>query len=281
MIKQLTIIGLGLIGGSVACAMKRANFCQRIVAYDQHIEALKKAQQLGMIDHYENTIENAAKNADLILIATPLSTFENILSSLKNIITSKTIITDVGSVKTPVIEISHKILKEKFSQFVPGHPIAGSEKSGFNAAQENLFKNHLIILTPVNETDPKATALVTLLWEKTNARVEILNAQVHDQVLAITSHLPQLLSYAFMNQIVDQSNYPEILNYTGNGFKDFTRLATSNPEIWADICLANRENILSVIENFETHLTTLHTALESRNKEALREMFYRSNKAKT
>ena len=276
MIKQITIIGLGLIGGSIAYAMKHTDFCQRIIAYDPQIDALKKAKQLGIIDGYETTVANAAKNSDFILIATPLSEFDNILHSLHQVITSETIITDVGSVKMTVIESAQPILKEKFSQFVPGHPIAGSEKSGFDAATADLFKNHLVVLTPNPITSRKSIEIVKLFWEKMQARVQIIDADFHDQILAITSHLPQLLAYTYMNQIANQPNFPQILNYTGNGFKDFTRIAASNPDIWIDICITNREAILNSLEHFKTDLNILQNALESQNKETLREIFTRS-----
>lgn len=272
MIKQLTIIGLGLIGGSVARAIKPTGFCQTIVAYDNDEETLKTAKKLQIIDDYAKDISAAVNNADLVLLATPLNALPEVLTKIKSSIHHKTFITDVCSVKESVISLAKNILAENFSNFVPGHPIAGSEKSGIAAAKSDLFENRLIILTPTADTKPSALETVELFWRQTAAQVEIMEANLHDQILAATSHLPQMLAYTFMQDMA-QKKYPNILNYAGSGLKDFTRLAGSNPDLWINISLENRCAIVEEIEIFKKYLNLLQQAIENQDREKLLEIF--------
>jgi 3-phosphoshikimate 1-carboxyvinyltransferase len=280
MIKQLTILGLGLIGGSIARAIKPTKFCKTIVGFDTNSANTKKALNFKLIDKAAPNLATAVKNADLIIICVPVSAFANLLQDIKNEIKTNAVITDVSSVKFDISTLAKNILGKKFSQFVPGHPIAGSEKSGLAAAKKDLFTNHLVILTPDKKTNKKAIELVKSFWEKMNAKVKITNPHFHDQLLAVTSHLPQMLAYLFMNYVHENPYYPEILKYTGNGFKDFTRIAGSNPELWKDIILANADTLRLEIQKFKLDLLALQTALENSDEQLLLAIFTHAQQAR-
>lgn len=279
-IKQLTIIGLGLIGGSVARAIKPMRFCETLVAYDSNPATLKKALEAAIIDHYETNLSTATKNADLILIAAPIGQTENILKEIAAEIKKGCVITDVGSAKESVIDTAARVLGPQFSQFVPGHPIAGSEKSGLEASQLDLFENKLAVLTPTPATHANALKMVKLFWLQMGARVKIMDSREHDAIFALTSHLPQLLAYNFMHQITTQKEYPGIFEFAGSGFKDFTRLAGSHPELWKDICINNRVAILARMEQFQQQLNLLKNAIDRKDVKLLMDIFNTANAAR-
>jgi prephenate dehydrogenase len=269
---QVTIIGLGLIGGSIALALKQNSFAQRIVAYDIDQESLQTASAAQIICAAQDSA-TAIQKADYVIIATPLTAYSTILNAIRPHLQPHTVITDVGSVKADVMRLAQRQLGTAFSRFVPGHPIAGMEKSGINAANAALFQDKLVILTPAPQTDIQAIELIKQLWKKIGAQVEIMDSLLHDEILATTSHLPQLLAYTYLQTLRAHKDFPELLKYTGTGFKDFTRIAASNPALWADIALNNRAVLLQELGQFRQHLEQLNNALVTENYEALQSFF--------
>ena len=273
MINQLTILGMGLMGGSVAKAAKQFPSPPTIVGYDPDEAACKTAKQLDFIDHYETRIPAAIANADLILIAAPVGCYQQIFTELKDQLASHVIITDLGSTKASVITAA-EVLGKKIAQFVPGHPIAGSEKQGVAAAVEGLFDDCVLVLTPLPQNQSKAIQMVTEFWQQLGARVKTLSPEQHDQCLAYTSHLPHVIAAAFINSLSD----PAWLAYTGQGFRDFTRIASTNPPMWRDIALANREAILEQLTLFQEQLTAFHEAIDQEDAKQLTELFAQSKR---
>lgn len=252
---NITIIGLGLIGGSIATDIKNAKL-GKVTAYDTKAFTLKYALSHNLIDHCADNI----KKADIIIIAVPIRNFAAALKEIKPHLTSNQIITDVSSVKGSIITTAKKILGKNISQFVPGHPIAGSEKSGIKSAKPNLFTNHYTILTPLGNTNPKAIKKISALWKKLGAKVDIMDAKQHDKILAATSHLPHIIAYAYMNIF---SAKKEIIKYSAGSFKDFSRIANSNPALWADIFQANKKALLTEINKFKKQLEKLSCQIQS------------------
>lgn len=275
--KQLTIIGLGLMGGSIAMAAKASHLFEKIVAYDVDKKSIQTAKKVGAIDNSEKTIAAAAKGAGLIVIAVPIEKLEMVLKQLKPVINKNTVITDIISVKQSVAILAKKILGTQFKQFILGHPIAGSEKQGFTAAKADLFNHRTVVLTPNKQTLPTALKTVTTFWQQLGSQVEILTPQLHDQFLATTSHFPQLLTYAYAATVGQQKKLESMLKFTGTGFRDFTRLAKSNPNLWTGICLANRQELIKQLAQLQKTLTNLHTALQTNNVKKLENIFRNAN----
>ncbi len=275
LINKLSIIGVGLIGGSLARALRRAGACKHISGYGRDEANLKKAVELGVIDEYSHDIETVIANADVVVLATPLTTIEPLLSSMAAALQPHTIITDVGSAKGSVVRAARSALDNKLQQFVPGHPIAGTEQSGVEASFADLFAEHMVILTPLEENSPEAVRLVTRMWEACGATVVSLSVDHHDQVLAATSHLPHILAYALVDCLASMDEHDEIFRFSAGGFRDFTRIASSSPEMWSDICISNRENLLQVIKQFETRLEEITALIRSNDKDSLRSVFAR------
>jgi prephenate dehydrogenase len=250
---NITIIGLGLIGGSIAIDIKNLGI-GKITAYDSKLSALKYALEHNLIDNYEKTIEAAIKNADIIIIAVPVLNFADVLKEIKVHLKPKLVITDVCSVKGQIVTTAKKILKKNISQFVPGHPISGSEKSGVQHYKTNLFTGQYAILTPPANTDAKAIKKITALWKKLGAKVAIMDAKQHDEILAATSHLPHVISYAYMNIF---SSRKEIVKYSGGSFSDISRIAHSNPKFWLDIFKSNKKALAKEINRFKKQLEQL------------------------
>lgn len=280
MIKRLTILGLGLIGASIARAIKTTKFCQRIIGFDIDSDRTKQAYDLNIIDEYAENPVLAVKDADLVVICVPIDRFATVLQDIHKTLKASTVITDVGSIKTDIITQAENILGKKFRQFVPGHPIAGSEKSGLTAAANDLFVNRTAILTPTKKTDTAAIDITTAFWESMGAHIKMMDSEQHDEILGMTSHFPQLLAYSYMYQLQKNPNYPALLNFTGNGFKDFTRLAGSNPNLWKDIMLSNATSLLIEIQQFKKILTTLQNCLENSDDKLLVEIFAEAQQAR-
>jgi prephenate dehydrogenase len=271
---QITIIGLGLMGGSIACALKQTSFAGLIVAYDANTAALQTAMEVGLIDEAIPDLGKAVQNADYIVIATPLTAYQTIFKTIRLHLQHKpAIITDVGSVKGCVIQWAQQELRDAFPYFVPGHPIAGGEKSGVEATTADLFQDKLMVLTPTSQTNQQAVTKIKKLWEKIGARVELMDANLHDEILAATSHMPQMLVSTFMKNLEAHPNFPQLLKYTGSGFKDFTRIANSNAALWTGITLNNRAALLQELQQFRQHLDELISALTTKNESALRAFF--------
>lgn len=280
MIKRLSIIGIGLIGGSLARALKAAGACDEVVGCGRNTINLQHAIDLGVIDRYETNPASAVKGADMVVVAVPLGTMAPIFAAISDALSPQTIITDVGSAKASVVADARQYLGQHFSHFVPAHPIAGTEKSGVVASFAQLFANRRVILTPLPETDSPAVLKVRTMWEKTGAEVVNMSVEHHDEVLAATSHLPHLLAYSLVDTLAKLDARTEIFRFAAGGFRDFTRIASSDPRMWHDICIANRGAILKVLENFNSNLVELANAIEQGDSQGIEDVFSRAKVAR-
>ena len=273
LIQRLTIIGVGLIGGSLARALRRKEACGEIVGCGRNTTNLQQAIDLGVIDRYETQPANAVKDADMVVVAVPLGTMAPMFAAICEALSPQAIITDVGSSKASVVTVAKQHLSQHWPRFVPGHPIAGTEKSGVIASFAELFENHRVILTPLAETDSQALTKVTTMWTQTGAEVVNMSVEHHDEVLAATSHLPHVLAYSLVNTLAKMETRTEIFRFAAGGFRDFTRIASSDPRMWHDICLANRDALLKVLENFNTDLSQLVEAIRQGDSQQIESIF--------
>ncbi len=278
---EICIVGLGLIGGSFALNLKLKGFPGRITAVDINPEAIEKGIELEIIDR--GSIKHSiAINADLIVLATPVGVYESVLKQVKPHIKEGCIVTDLGSVKGELVKRCEEIL-EGVAPFVGGHPIAGTEKSGVENSVENLFENAKFILTPTEKTDPKAKEKIKKLWEKLGSKVIEMDPYHHDRVFAAVSHLPHVVAYSIVNAIgkLSEDTGENLFEFTGGGFRDFTRIAMSDPIMWRDICIGNRENILKSIKRFKEALTEVERLIEKEDKEGLKEFFQKAKEKRS
>ena len=278
--EKVTIIGLGLIGGSLARALRRASLCGSITGYGRRETALQQAVEHGVIDHYSLDVPEAVNGADVVVLATPLSTTENLMRAMNEGLKPDCIVTDVGSAKGVVVAAARNALADRLPFFVPAHPIAGTEQSGVEASFAELFEDHVVIITPLAETDRDAREKIAVMWRGTGARVVELGVEHHDEVLAATSHLPHVLVYTLIDCLARMQDKQEIFDYAAGGFADFTRVASSSPEMWRDICLANSTSLLAVLDRFEQHLDRARQAIASGEGEKLTEIFSRARQAR-
>ena len=277
---RVAIIGLGLIGGSLARALRRASLCGSITGYGRREAALQQAVEQGVIDHYSLDVPEAVDGADVVVLATPLSTTENLMRAMNEGLKPDCIVTDVGSAKGVVVAAARNALADRLPFFVPAHPIAGTEQSGVEASFAELFEDHVVIITPLAETDRDAREKIAVMWRGTGARVVELDVGRHDEVLAATSHLPHVLVYTLIDCLARMQDKQEIFDYAAGGFADFTRVASSSPEMWRDICLANSTSLLAVLDRFERHLDRARQAIASGEGEKLTEIFSRARQAR-
>jgi len=275
-IKHLVVIGTGLIGGSVALALKRAGCVERITGVGRSVENLEEAVRLGVIDGFEHDIATAVADADMVLVAVPVAACDQVFSALAKSLPDTAIVTDAGSTKQSVMVSAEKHLKY-VSQFVPAHPIAGTEHSGAAAAFAELFEDKKCILTPSKQTDAKALQQVQLMWEAVGSRVTMMSAAEHDDVLAAVSHLPHLAAFAIVNA-VGKSDHA--FRFAAGGFRDFTRIASSSPEMWRDIALCNQRAIVDKIDALQEELSALRDALNAHDGDALLGKFTSAKQAR-
>lgn len=280
MINQLTIIGVGLIGGSLALALKRAGYCRRIVGVGRDEGRLQSACRQGVIDAGTVDMAGGVAGANIVLVAVPLNTYPAVFKALKPCLPAQAVLTDAGSAKGCVIEDARAAFGRVPPRLVPGHPIAGNEKSGFEAAFPDLFENRRVILTPVPETDAQAVAAVRGMWEAAGASVETTDVAHHDRLLAATSHLPHMLAFGLVDSLARQDDVDEIFRFAAGGFRDFTRIAASDPAMWRDICLRNRDALLEALRRYETDLADIRTAIESGDGDTLEAIFTRAKAAR-
>ena len=280
MIKRLAIIGVGLIGGSLALALKKAGVVGDIVGYSRTESVRQEALDLGLIDHAASSVAEAVKDADMIFLAVPMAAMGSVLTELVEHINDDAIITDGGSAKGQLVDLARTILGEQFSQFVAGHPIAGTEKSGPSAAFATLYHDHRVVLTPVAETNKKALETVRQMWQYTGADVFDMDVQHHDVVLAATSHLPHLLAFNLVGMLAERDDCDDVLRYAAGGFKDFSRIASSDAIMWRDICLSNSEAILGLIEQYQQGLAQLESAIRNQDGDTLKTVFERAKEAR-
>ncbi len=276
LVNKVAIIGVGLIGGSLARALKKMHAITSVSGYGRDENNLKKAVSLGVIDTYSLNIEEVVNDADIVVLATPLSTADKLFSAMSTSLKETVVVTDVGSVKSTIVESARANLGDIFMRFVPGHPIAGKEESGVEAACGDLFDAHRVILTPVIETDSKALSLITDMWKLTGADVVNLDIEHHDEILAATSHLPHMLAYALVDCLSGMDARQEIFEFVAGGFADFTRIASSHPRMWHDICFSNREQLLRVIDQFSQHLNKIREAIKNDDSGTLLDIFERA-----
>jgi prephenate dehydrogenase len=272
-IERLCIIGTGLIGGSLARALRAADYCREVVGCSRNPEHLQQAVKLGVIDRFETDPARAVDGADMVLVAVPLGAMEPVFRMLRGHLPAGAAITDVGSAKASVIEAARRGFGELPAAFVPGHPIAGTEQSGVAASFPELFRDRRVILTPVEQTSAEATARVRAMWEVAGAVVDEMDPAHHDTVLAATSHLPHVLAFALVDSLTRLGESDEIFRYAAGGFRDFTRIASSDPVMWRDICLANGDAILQMIDRFSGDLQQLADAVRQHDGETLQTVF--------
>ncbi len=276
-IKNLCVIGTGLIGGSFCLALKQAGVVENIIGAGRSEYTLKTALQLNIIDSYETDISDAVKQADLVFVSVPLgamqSVFEKIAKGLKQAGNNNAVITDAGSSKQQVIQLANNIFTDSANRFVPGHPIAGTENNGPSAAFAKLFEERRVILTPTEATDSAAIKRVTQLWQATGAEVETMDAQHHDKVLAATSHLPHLIAFGLVHCLENIDDIENVFRFAAGGFRDVTRIASSDPAMWRDICLNNQQPILEMMKRYKDELDMLYKALEAGDGEKLMDVF--------
>lgn len=280
MIKKLVIFGVGLIGGSLALALRQANYCQTIVGCSRNVEHLQTAVDLGVIDSFTTDPRAAVQEADMVLLAVPMGAMRHLLEQIKPALPSNAILTDAGSTKGSVVAEVEQVFGKDYSRFVPGHPIAGREKSGVEAAIADLYINKRVILTPLAHTDAQAVAKVAMMWKVTGAILEHMPVQLHDQVLAATSHLPHILAFSLVDTLLNLPMREDIFRYAAGGFRDFTRIASSDPVMWRDICLTNKDAILDVIGKLQADLSEFSAMIADQDGEGLHTRMARAKQAR-
>ena len=280
MIKRLCVIGVGLIGGSLARSLRAANAVGEIVGCGRGRENLEAAIRLNVIDEFTSDPVQAVAGADMVVVATTLGATAEIFSKIAPAISAATVVTDVGSAKQRVIELAFSNFGERIGQFVPGHPIAGTEHSGVEASFAELFQSHRVILTPTEQTSAAALSAVTKMWQSTGAVVCEMSAEQHDTVLAATSHLPHMLAYALVECLASMDETNDVFKYAAGGFRDFTRIASSNPQMWRDIALDNRHALLAAMDRFQITFDLFKNALSSEDAQALQCLFQNAKSAR-
>jgi len=279
MFKKICIIGCGLIGSSLARAIKKFNLSEKIVSSNRSDTVNKKVLELKMVNDSSSDTQKIAKDSDLIIIATPLSSYENVILKIKNSLKSGTILTDVGSVKERVISLVEKAIPKDVS-WIPSHPIAGTEESGPESGFSELFKNRWCILTPSKKAKEKDIDKLKSFWKKIGSKVDIMDAKQHDYILSITSHIPHLVAYNIVNTSINiqEEKQSAIIKYSAGGLRDFTRIAASNPIMWRDIFIQNKKNTSKEIEKFIANLEELKNAIENEDGKKLEEIFIKTKK---
>jgi 3-phosphoshikimate 1-carboxyvinyltransferase len=275
--RQVSVIGLGLIGGSIAAGIKQQGLASSVCSWDANAASLALGHDLGVIDTIAKDIREATSQADLIILAVPVQSVEQVLRDIE---LKDQVITDVGSVKSITVDAARRVFGELPKNFIPGHPIAGSEKQGVVAADPNLFRQHKVILTPEEASDPAAIARVEKLWLGLGAEVVRMSVPHHDDVLAQTSHLPHLLAYALVDVLSAGGDSLEVFEYAAGGFRDFSRIAASDPTMWSDVFQANKEPLLQVLDQFLLKLEILKQLIESENADEIKNLLVRAKKAR-
>jgi len=271
--KKIVVFGVGLVGGSFALALRKANAVDEVVGFGRSAATLEQAIKLHILDRIGEDAAREVRDADLVLIATPVAQMADIFARIAPHLGAQTLVTDGGSTKGDVVAAARAHLGGKIAQFVPAHPIAGAEKSGAAAAQADLYQGKRVVLTPLPENSKAAVARVREAWELCGATVSEMTPQQHDEVFAAVSHLPHLLSFALVHDLAQRDNRDELLSFAASGFRDFTRIAASSPEMWRDISLANRDALLRELKQYADELYVLYQALENSDAAKLDEIF--------
>jgi len=280
MINRICIIGVGLIGGSLALALKKTGFCQTVIGAGRNPQRLEKALSLGVIDEFELDYAKAVENADIVFLSVPLGAMAEVFAKIRPALKANTVVTDGGSAKVSVIEAAAANLGDKLSRFVPGHPIAGTEKSGAEAAFDSLYQRRKVILTPLDQNSSDAVLLIERMWLSAGAEVAKMDAEHHDLVLAGTSHLPHVLAFGLVDCLNNADDVKEIFDFAAGGFRDFTRIASSDPVMWRDICVANGDAILQMMDKYQATLNELRQSIEDGDADHLETLFKRAKTAR-
>jgi prephenate dehydrogenase len=277
--EKIAILGVGLIGGSLAIVLRQKGLANQIVGYGRRLENLKKAVKLGVIDSFSQDLRETVESADLVVLATPVGDFERLAREMAPVLSKNAIVTDVGSVKGGLVSRLERLLP--IGRFVGAHPIAGKEKTGVDAASAALFVGARCILTPTPKTNPSALESVKTVWEAAGAKLILMDPVQHDQILAAVSHLPHIIAYALVNTVLDvRIQGQEVLSFSAGGFRDFTRIAASSPEMWRDISLLNRDSILDMISEYEKSLSRLKELVRQGDGKGLETEFERAKQAR-
>ena len=279
-IDKLAVIGVGLIGGSFALALKHESAVKRVVGVGRTRANLDAARKLGVIDAATDDAAEAVRGADLVFIATPVGQMPEVMAEIAPALEAGAVVTDGGSTKQDVIAYARRFLPASFERFVPAHPIAGTEKSGASAAFAELYHDRNVILTPQPETRSDAVQLVRRAWETCGARILQLDAARHDEIFAAVSHLPHVAAFALVSMLAKRDDAAELLGYSGGGLRDTVRIAGSSPEMWRDICIANRDALLELLDGYVQELERARAAIESGSGDALEGMFERARSAR-
>lgn len=269
-----------MIGGSFARALRKAGAVEQIVGVGRTAASLERAQELGIIDVASTSIEESLRDADLVLLAAPVAQTESILAAIKPYLQAQTVITDAGSIKGEVVAAARRALGDKIAQFVPGHPIAGLEANGPEAAIDHLYVGKKVVLTPLPENSAQQIELVVQAWQQCGAIIHHLTPENHDAVFAAVSHMPHVLAYALVDDIARKPHADLLFQYAASGFRDFTRIAASSPEMWRDISLSNQPAMLAELDAYIAQLTRFRAQLAAKDGEAMQAMFSNAQRAR-
>ena len=280
MFNQLGLIGCGLMGGSFALAMKRAGLVKRVIGYSKSPSTTERAKKLGVIDQVAESALLAVAGSDIVLIAVPVSATEATFKAIRHLVEPGVLFMDVGSTKRDVVDAARRVLKERIGSFVPAHPIAGKEAAGITHADATLYSGRQVILTPLPQTAPELVQKATDTWAAIGAQVLRMTPENHDAAFGAVSHLPHMLAFAYFNSVARQPAGKDYLSLAGPGFRDFTRIAASDVEVWRDVLLSNREEVLKQSQRFRHTLDAMELAMKSGNAEALEDMIRSASDAR-
>ena len=279
-IKRLAIVGVGLIGGSLASSLKKLNLVDEIIGVGRSEQNLITAHEMGLLDLYLTDPENIPSDVDMVLIAVPVAQTQLVFEAVARKVSESAIITDVGSTKEHIILIAREVLGPSFGRFVPAHPIAGGEKNGAIAASDDLFLDKNVVLTPVEGTSESALNTVERMWQSVGANIVRLDASSHDVIFSAVSHLPHVVSFALVSMLAGRSDSQQLFRFAASGFRDFSRIAGSSPEMWKDICQANKDKILSDISDFKNVLEKIEQMMRIGDFGSLLDMFQQASDAR-
>ncbi len=280
-LNKIVIFGVGLIGGSFSLALRKAGAVTEVVGFGRSAATLNEAKQLGILDRIGDDVAREVCDADIVLVATPVAQMADIFKRIAPYLGANTLVTDGGSTKGDVVAAARANLGNKLSQFIPAHPIAGGEKSGASAALADLYQSKRVVLTPMQENGKDAVARIRKAWELCGANVSELTAEQHDTVFAAVSHLPHLLSFALVHDLAKRDNKDQLLSFAASGFRDFTRIAASSPEMWRDICMANRDALMVELQQYMNELEGLYLALGMNDADKLEEVFTKAREVRS
>ncbi len=272
-IPVLSILGVGMIGGSLALGLKKKGLVGRVIGYSRNHRNLERARELGVIDEIAATAVDASQEGDMVVLATPVGAMGEMMEDIRPVLQQDVVITDVGSVKQGVVDEARSRLGPFVRRFVPAHPVAGKEQSGVGAAAWDLYQQHKVAVTPLPESDPDAVARVERMWCEIGAEIVRMGVEEHDWVLAMTSHLPHLLAYAMVHYFASGEHREKCYEMVAGGFYDFTRIASSDPVMWRDICHMNRDAILAHIRGYRDHLSRIESLVTEDDRQELEAIF--------